>query len=297
MDKYLVIDIGGTFIKCALMDADANFLEKITIDTPQDSRESLVKAIGELSDNYSDAKMITISMPGIIDTTNNHVLAGGALGYNKDFYFGKALEERCNKKVVINNDAKCAASAEASIGALKDVKDGLVIIFGTMIGGGIVLNHEVRNGSHFSSGELSYILCAEKEDPTFDNVFGNVNSTTGLCRRYAKLKNLPLEEVNGIKVFDSYKSGDQETKQLLDDFTKEIAVKIFTLQTIIDLDKVAIGGGISAEPLFIEMIQKQLHRLHEVSMYYVPEVKIDVCKFKNDANLIGALQFALKQKA
>lgn len=295
MDKYLVIDIGGTFIKYALMNAEAEFLDKGKIDTPQDSRESLVEAIGKLHDKYSDTKMITISMPGIIDTNDYHVLAGGALRYNNDFYLGKALEERCNTKVILNNDAKCAASAEASLGALKDVKDGLVIIFGTMIGGGIVINHEVRNGSHFSAGELSFILCGEKSDPTFDNVFGNVNSTTGLCRRYANLKNLPVEEVDGIKVFEAYKNNDPETKQLLDDFTKEIAVKIFSLQTIIDLDKVAIGGGISAEPLFVEMIKKQIHRLHEVSMYYVPEVKVEVCKFKNDANLIGALQFALKK--
>ena len=295
MDKYLVIDIGGTFIKYALMTSDVNFLDKGKINTPQDSRESLVEAIGQLFDKYEDIKMITISMPGIIDTHNNYVIAGGALRYNDKFNLGKALEERCGTRVILRNDAKCAAIAEASLGALKDVKDGLVMIFGTMVGGGIIINHEVRNGSHFSSGELSFIVCNYDDDPNFDTVIGNTISTVGLCRRYAKIKNLPFEEVNGEIVFEKYKNNDQETIKLLDEFTKEIAVKIFNLQTVLDLEKVAIGGGISAEPLFIEMIKKQLHRLHEVSLYYVPEVEVDVCKFRNDANLIGALQFALKK--
>ena len=61
----------------------------------------------------------------------------GAHDYNDDFYFRHVLYERCPVRIVIENDAKCAAMAEAGKGALKDVSDGLVLIFGTMIGGGI----------------------------------------------------------------------------------------------------------------------------------------------------------------
>lgn len=296
MEKYLVIDVGGTYIKYAIMTKNCEFIEKGKIKTPQDSRESFVEAIGCLYDQNKDVEMITISMPGIIDTNNNLVLNGGALRYNNGFYLGKALEERCNTKILINNDAKCAASAEASIGALKDVKDGLVIVLGTMVGGGIVLNHEVRHGSHFSAGELSYILCGQDVDPTFDTVLGNINSTAALRRRYAEMIGANFEDINGEMIFEEIKKGNQNAYKLLEKFAKELAIQIFNLQTVLDLEKVAIGGGVSEQPLFIELIKKQLHRLHEVSIYYVPEVEIKVCKFKNDANLIGALQFALKNK-
>jgi predicted NBD/HSP70 family sugar kinase len=66
--------------------------------------------------------------------------------YNDDFYFRHVLYERCPVRIVIENDAKCAAMAEAGKGALKDVSDGLVLIFGTMIGGGIIHDHKLLSG-------------------------------------------------------------------------------------------------------------------------------------------------------
>ena len=68
-------------------------------------------------------------MPGIIDTKNDYCAMGGALRYNDDFYLRHALYELCPVKISIENDAKCAALAEAAAGALKDVNDGFVLIF------------------------------------------------------------------------------------------------------------------------------------------------------------------------
>lgn len=76
--------------------------------------------------------------------------------------------------------------------ALKDVKDGVVLLFGTMIGGGIVLNHRVRSGKHFSAGEVSYILSDRSADPAYETVWGNRCGALHLCRIYAEKKGSPL---------------------------------------------------------------------------------------------------------
>ena len=68
---------------------------------------------------------ITISMPGIIDTKNGYCVMRGALRYNDDFYLRHSLYKRCHVKICIENDAKCAAMAEAAVGSLQDVEDGL----------------------------------------------------------------------------------------------------------------------------------------------------------------------------
>lgn len=52
MKKYCVIDVGGTNIKYALMDEEANILEKGEVETPRDSLESFVEAIGRIYDGY-----------------------------------------------------------------------------------------------------------------------------------------------------------------------------------------------------------------------------------------------------
>ena len=292
--KYLVIDIGGSYVKYALMDEDNNFLIKDKFKTPQNGRDELVEAIGKLYDSNTDIKAISISMPGIINPNKGYVYMGGALSYNNDFYFKDALEKRCNNiPIYINNDAKCAATCEAKVGALKDVQDGMVIILGTMVGGGIILNHQVRVGKHFSAGETSYLITDKDAYPSKQIIWGNRCSALRLCRDFAYRKGMNTNEVGGEMVFKAVNEGDKDAIDSLEQYTKEIAVQIFNIQTFLDVETFAIGGGISAQAALIDGIKKHLDKMYEVSPYYVPKAKVVRCKFGNDANLIGALQYAL----
>ena len=73
-----------------------------------------------------------------------------------------------------------------------------------------------------------------------------------------------------------------------------IAVQIFNLQTILDSERIAIGGGISAQPVLIEYIRRHLNQLYSDCPYRIPRAEIVTCKFQNDANLYGAMQCYLE---
>ena len=73
-----------------------------------------------------------------------------------------------------------------------------------------------------------------------------------------------------------------------------IAVQIFNLQTILDSERIAIGGGISAQPVLIEYIRRHLNQLYSDCPYLIPRAEIVTCKFQNDANLYGAMQCYLE---
>lgn len=292
--KVLAVDIGGTFIKYAVMDEDSRMYDKGKVPTPSAGREELVETIGALFDRFNSEEKfegIAISMPGIIDSENGYVAMGGALAYNTGFYFRAALQARCPAvRITIDNDAKCAAQAEASTGALKDVRDGIVLIFGTMIGGGIVLDHRVRQGVHFAAGEVSYIISDRDARPAYDTVWGNRCGTPYLCRLFAEKKGIDPSKVDGIRVFEAVKAADEDGLAALSEYTKNIAVQIFNLQTVIDPERFAIGGGISAQPIFIEYIKRHLEQMYASSPYFVPRAEVVGCKYGNDANLVGALQ-------
>ena len=83
---------------------------------------------------------------------------------------------------------------------------------------------------------------------------------------------------------------DPDALDCLERFTKEIAVQIFNLQTVLDVERFAIGGGISAQPAFLQAIRDQLQALYRRCPYTVPQAEVVACAFQNDANLIGALQ-------
>ncbi len=287
--EVLVVDIGGTFIKYARMTEEMAILARGKEKTPS-SREGPIEVIGRLYDKNPGVEGIAISMPGIIDSKNGYCAMGGALRYNDDFYIRHALYQRCPVKIYIANDGKCAAMAEAAAGSLKDVDDGFVLIFGTMIGGGYIKDHQLHFGKHFAGGEVSYINTQKDSSPTPDAVWGNQCSTPRLCRMYAERKGLDPDGVDGIRVFDAVNAGEAEALDCLQRFTREIAVQIFNIQTVLDVERFAIGGGISAQPVFIDYIKSNLKTLYMECPYYVPQAEVVSCKFQNDANLIGALQ-------
>ena len=292
--KILSVDIGGTFIKYAVMDETCRFIEKGKVPTPQSSRDECVEAVASLYEKSGCLQGIAISMPGIIDPGRGYVEMGGALEYNNRFFIRDALEKRTGcRKITVYNDAKCAAQAEASLGALKGVRNGAVMLFGTMIGGGLVLDGKVRQGSHFSAGEVSYILTDRSCVPSYDTVWGRRCSSLRLCRDFAEKKHLRPETVDGEAVFAALEKGDKDAEETLLCYAREIAVQFFNFQTLLDLEKIAIGGGISAQPRFIEAVRTCLDEMYEVSPYYTPRPEIVRCQFGSDANLIGALQYWL----
>ena len=93
-----------------------------------------------------------------------------------------------------------------------------------------------------------------------------------------------------MKVFAAVNQGDLEAMRCLQQFTKEIAVQLFNIQTVLDPEKIAIGGGISVQPVFLTYIKNHLKEMYASCPYDVPQAQVVTCKFYNDANLIGALQ-------
>ena len=57
---------------------------------------------------------------------------------------------------------------------------------------------------------------------------------------------------------------------------------------IVDPDIILLGGGISAQPAFVEGVKRYVEKLKSISMI-TNFIKVDVCKFGNDSNLLGAL--------
>ena len=152
----------------------------------------------------------------------------------------------------------------------------------------IVIRSEDSQGK--TSEVDTYIITEKGQMPGKENVWGNCCGTPRLCRMFAEKKNLNIDEVDGIVVFEAINQGDDQAIECLNIYTREIAVQIFNLQTILDVERFAIGGGISAQPIFIEYIRKNLKEMYAVCPYDVPRAEVVTCKFQNDANLIGALQ-------
>ncbi len=57
MKKYVVIDIGGTSVKHALMTESGDILEKGSMKTEGDNIDIFIESIGKVVDSYKEKKM------------------------------------------------------------------------------------------------------------------------------------------------------------------------------------------------------------------------------------------------
>ena len=307
MKQYLVFDIGGTFIKYALMGEDGGFLESGKTPTPTDTLDHLLDQMEEIGRQFAGRyEGVAVSMPGRIDTASGVAHTGGALTFIGETPMGQMLEARLGKPVCLANDAKCAANAEAWTGALADTPNGAVLVLGTGTGGAIVLNHQIWMGNTFAAGELSFLpVRFEGLGQVFNqNVhsggmgafWASHASASGLLQAYASRKGIPAEELDGLKFFAAYDAGEPEAADALAQFGEMTAAGIYAVQSVLDLGRYAIGGGISARPEVIDIIRTKLDEIYAaVPFTAFGKPEIVRCRYGNDANLIGALRFLLNR--
>ena len=91
------------------------------------------------------------------------------------------------------------------------------------------------------------------------------------------------------KVLELAKAEDKDALKALEEFCNITATGLYNLQAVIDPDKIAIGGGISKQPILLEYLQKSLDKIYQSIDVPIPQVNIVRCKYDNDSNLIGAL--------
>ena len=301
MAQYLVLDIGGTFIKYAIMDGEGQFIEQGKVPAVTDSEEGTLGALADVREAVAayDYEGVAISMPGRIDTAKGIAHTGGAFQWVHNYPAAEKYGAVFGKPCTVANDGKCAASAENWIGALSDVNSGAVLVLGTGIGGGIVINKQVWMGATGGAGELSAFI-TNHEGVKNGLGWGNIGimwaahiSAGSITGKYAALKG--LDHADGIMLFDAYDAGDPIAKDVLKVFGEEAAAGICSLQSVLDLERYAIGGGISARPETTQIIKDAVDALFDPYVEFLPYGKPEIvtCKFGNEANLIGALAFHL----
>ena len=291
MPQYLTIDIGGTNIKFAVMDENAQISEQGEIPTPQTDFDEFVEAIGSIYDRYAGTiEAIAMSAPGRIDAAKGYFFTSGALKYIAPRDMTAVMKERCPVPFCMENDAKAAALAELWKGSMQGIDNGIVMTLGTGIGGAVIINGKLYRGTTFAAGEFSGISTRWQETYDSDVTWSESQSTKGLVNRYSASLEEPEEEMNGRIFFERVNAGDENALKVLEDYCTGLATGLYSLQLALDVQKVAIGGGISRQPLLIECVNRKMEEIFaEQPMTPASRPEIVSCQFGNDANLIGAL--------
>ena len=318
--NYIVIDFGGTLAKYSIMDETCKIYKQAEQKAPLESKEAFLDFMCRLyEENRSEYEIggIAVSMPGVIDEKAGVIHSAGAYLELYGLHLKEELKDRIPVPVSVENDGKCGALAEVWQGNLIDCRDGIVLILGTAVAGGIIKERQIHKGRNLSAGEFSYILLGDERDLTGTVLFKcsvstllfkaclvkgiDVKKNTNyelLChfidddQELSEMNNLPkyANGLDGYQFFELLENGDEEIGKLYEEYTWNLAKLMLNLQLIYAPEKILIGGGVSRQPRLIGDIRAQYEKLQQIYMGAISiPCEMDTCRFENTANQYGAL--------
>lgn len=305
----LVFDIGATNTKFALMSADGKILEREKMHTVYSSVDEYFDNMVRIVMKYRhQADEIAISTNGRMCTDGDTYRA-----YNMKLLQGinlkKEMESRTGLSVAVLNDGFSAALGEWWKGAGKGTENLLVIVLGSGMGSGLVLNGKLYQGTKLNAAMVFGMVNSYGSDKC--ELAGITTAFSLFLYQLSAMKQIPMEQMTGQKFFEFVAEGDPIATGMLDQYCQTIAGIVYNSAMLLDLDSIVITGGLSAQGIIIEMVNNKLLELpqkvmqgQEVAMILemanvdADDFHIQVKKggLALDANLYGALYYLLHKE-
>lgn len=154
------VDVGGTKIATGVLRGD-QLLGRHVQPTPETGWEAVLDAIAtqvlDLQAQHPDARLVGVGIPGPLNADRTRVkFAPNIYGFT-DVPMVDGLRDRLGQRIILENDAKAAALAEAHMGAARGTESSIYVTVSTGIGAGIVLNGRIWRGRHGIAGEIGHI--------------------------------------------------------------------------------------------------------------------------------------------
>jgi glucokinase len=293
------IDLGGTFIKSAIVDSKGRIHKHFKIETlsekgPKRVIKQIEKCIAELEKDFAGKiNGIGLGAPGIV--------TGGIVKYPPNFPgwkeedIKKILRNKYKTEVEIDNDANCAGLAELKFGQGKKYRNFIFLTLGTGIGGAIVIEGKLYRGETNGAGEFG-MTTINFEGPVCKG--GNRGSVESYIGRNYFIDN-NMEEINklGKKIdFDDIaKLAARKNKialNLMKKYGFYLGIGLTNYFNLMDVRTAIVGGGISnAYEYFIVECRKTIR---ERSVKTINRgFRVLKSEINNNAGVLGAAALIL----
>lgn len=312
MHKYIGMDLGGTGIKIGLVDENGNVLARKSTPTRSGRGEDailadIVKAFFDLLAEHGcsleEIVSVGIGCPGAIDAAEGRAMAANNMNFQNTALVQK-LSASIPKPIYLENDANCAAWAEAMVGAAKGTRDAVMLTLGTGVGSALILNGDLYKGFNHFGGELGHTIIEANGEPCVCGSRGCLEayvSATALIRdtkraaeedRSSLLWSCAASEgaFSGKTVFEAAKMGDDVAKQVVDRYVFYLAVGLVNIIRIFQPEVIVVGGGVSnaGDALFLPLSHMVEEMIQHDGVPKEKQTKIKAAERGNDAGIIGA---------
>ena len=300
---FIGMDVGGTNLRCALVDSGGHILARrrcaSLIEEGRDAFcERIFSEISALKDaavlHDARAEAVGIGVPGLIGRDgmiHSSVNMRPLNGFNLAAY----IEAGTGLPTVCGNDANVIAMGEQRFGAGRGYSSCVVITIGTGLGSGLILGDKLWTGSGGFAAEFGHIT-VEPEGilcPCGNRGCLEQYASAGALVRFAS-EHMPAnadEPMGAEQVAELAWQGDRRALAAFDQLGYWLGIGLASLTNTLNIQAIFVGGGVSAS---FDLLLPSLRRTIQQRCF--PEIYagliIEKALLGDDAGLLGGAALA-----
>lgn len=311
MEKVNIgVDIGGMSLKAGLVNKEGKILYKEIIKTDVNKGDKyfleclhtlIANLIKYAKNNSLKVNGIGLGVPGIVNNDLKTMEYAPNLKI-ENLSLKDALKD-FDLPFSLSNDANCAALAEQKFGIAKGYKNVILLTLGTGVGGGIVIDNNLFEGTSGQGAELGHMVirlngrkCGCGRKGCFE-AYASASALLRLTKEEMKKNphslmweytDFNLNNVNGLTSFECAKKGDFSANNVVNKYVYYLGEGILNFCNIFRPEVVVLGGGVSNQKEFlISKVKKYLEENH-YGFKKTRSVDVLIASLGNDAGIIGA---------
>lgn len=268
----ITIDLGGTNLRAALLDADRITEYKTEPCKAEGTEQEVTDQIIRLCEAVNDGKAekIGVAVPSVVDYERGIVYDAVNIPSWHEVHLKEILEQRFGIEAAIDNDVNCFVNGELHFGQGRSYRNLVGITLGTGIGAGIIASGSLYRGFNTGAGEIGCLPYRDADYEHFtSSIFFKTHGTTA------------LEEAQKAE------AGDAESLKLWQEFGHHLGRLLQVVLLTYDPEAIIIGGGIAAAAKFFDASMRRSLREGFPYPHEAERVSILYSKLE-DANLLGA---------
>ena len=312
---YLVgVDVGEQHLGLELFDltlakvATAEYPILTHLDHPERIVERIAQGIETMLSTagvpqQANVLGIGVGVPGVIQMTTESVVHAPGIGW-KAVPFRRLLEEQVPYRIFLDNGVKAMTQAELLIGAGRGYQHFVVVLMGTGVGAGIVVNGMLYRGASNSAGEWGHSrlsldgpLCRCGNRGCLEAYIGSSRILDRLRTRVPTHPALEYanEEETMSSLAASARAGDADAMQVLEETTHYLGVGIANLINFFNPQRLILGGWVGSQlgHLILPALSGIIETMALPSS--AQAVSLEVSQFGQDAVALGSATLVLER--
>ncbi|CUH66055.1 N-acetylmannosamine kinase [Thalassovita autumnalis] len=257
----VAVDFGGTKISATrLVNGAPQDSLKVATDGTASAAEQ-VAAICDLLDQLAlqPQEVVGVALAGRVDREGCwHALNTETLSDVQAVPLRAMLSERLARPVAVQNDAVAAAIGEYHFGAGQGCRDFAFLTVSTGVGGGLVLDGRPVISARGLAGHVGFTTSTLGDRRCGTGRMNTVESRASgrAIAHYAA--EMGQDGLTAKDVFEAHLAGKDWASELIATSAQAVAELIGNLTSLLDLDRVAIGGSIGMAEGYLDQVRAHL---------------------------------------